>query len=168
MQISKSIATLAGDLLELPFLCELLIQSLQLLNQVSTSSDDGVFGCQGSIGLDAQFKGCEQRVRDFVGGEQNVWRLCEFGAEEIGESVIFLVEGEDCCVRNTCAIKPVRGEGQVAQRREGNLRVSGAQVTFFSPSPRRKSSNLVGTSLVTLSWSALWTERVVTGVPMKW
>jgi hypothetical protein len=68
----KSIATLTSDLLELPFLGELLIQSLQLLNQVSTSSDDGVLGSEGSIGLDTQFKGCEQRVRDFVGGEQDV------------------------------------------------------------------------------------------------
>ena len=99
---------MTGDLLEFPFLCELLIQSLQLLNQVSTSSDDGVFGCQGSIGLDAQFKGCEQRVRDFVGGEEDVGRLCEFGAEEVGEGVIFLVEGEDSCVGDTCVIWTVR------------------------------------------------------------
>jgi hypothetical protein len=72
MQILKSITTLTSDLLELPFLGELLIQSLQLLNQVSTSSDDGILGSEGSIGLDTQFKGCEQRVRDFVGGEENV------------------------------------------------------------------------------------------------
>lgn len=106
-------------------------------------------------------------MRDFVGGEQNVGRLCEFGAEEVGESVIFLVEGEDCCVGDTCVIKLVR-DGRWLEKREANLRVSGAQVTFFSPSPRRNSSNLVGTSLATLSWSDLWTERVVTGVPMKW
>ena len=69
---SKSITALTSDLLEFPFLGELLIQSLQLLNQVSTGSDDGIFGCEGSIGLDAQFKGSEQRVRDFVGGEEDV------------------------------------------------------------------------------------------------
>jgi hypothetical protein len=72
MQASKSITTLTSNLLEFPFLCKLLIQSLQLLNQVSTSSDDSILGCEGSISLNTQLKGCEQRVRDFVGGEQNV------------------------------------------------------------------------------------------------
>jgi hypothetical protein len=46
VQSLESIATLTSDLLELPFLGELLIQSLQLLDQVSTSSDDGVFGSE--------------------------------------------------------------------------------------------------------------------------
>ena len=78
------------------------------MNQVSTSSDDGILRSEGSIGLDAQLKGSEQRVRDFVGGEEDVGRLCEFGAEEVGEGVIFLVEGEDSCVGDTCVIWTVR------------------------------------------------------------
>jgi hypothetical protein len=112
---------LTSDLLELPFLGELLIQSLQLLNQVSTSSDDGVLGSEWSIGLDTQFKGCEQRVRDFVGGEQDVGWLCEFGTEEVGEGVVFLVEGEDCCVGDTCGIKALEREGG----REGKTKLTG-------------------------------------------
>lgn len=72
MQSLESIATLTSDFLEFPFFCELLIQSLQLLNQVSTGSDDSILGCEGSISLYTQFKGCEQRMRDFVGGEQDV------------------------------------------------------------------------------------------------
>ena len=112
----KSITALTSNLLELPFLGKLLIESLQLLNQVSTSSDDGILRSEGSIGLDAQLKGSEQRVRDFVGGEEDVGRLCEFGAEEVGEGVIFLVEGEDSCVGDTCVIWTVR---------EGRERVRG-------------------------------------------
>jgi hypothetical protein len=92
----NGVATLTSNLLELPLLGELLVKSLKLLDQITTGANDGVLGGELAISLDTQFKGCEQRVRDLVGGEENVGGSGEFGAEKVGQGVVFLVEGEDC------------------------------------------------------------------------
>lgn len=80
-------------------------------------------------------------MRHFVGGEEDVGHFEETVAKEVGEGVVFLLEEENACVRDAC-------RGRVSERMPLQgvsrkcLRVSGMIVTFFSPSPRRKDSNL--------------------------
>lgn len=81
-----------------------MIQLLQVLDNICASLHNGVLGCQFSIGLDAQFKGCEKRVRDFVGGEEDLGRLDEACAEEVAESVVFLVKSEDCGIGHAYSV----------------------------------------------------------------
>ncbi len=41
-------------------------------------------------------------MRDFVGGEEDVWGFEELRAEEVAEGVVFFVEGEDCGRGDAC------------------------------------------------------------------
>ena len=52
----NGIKALASDLLQLPLLGKFLIETLQLLNELTTGADDGVLGSDGTIGLNTQFE----------------------------------------------------------------------------------------------------------------
>lgn len=66
-------ASLSSNLLQLPLLCELLIQLLQILNAIGARLDDGILGAELSIGLNTQLDAGEERVRGLVCGEEDVW-----------------------------------------------------------------------------------------------
>lgn len=91
---SSHISTSTRNLFELPLLRELLIQALQLLHEVLASLHDRLLAADLAVGLHAQLEGREQRVRDLVGGVDDVRRLDELGAQQVGEGVVFFVEGE--------------------------------------------------------------------------
>jgi hypothetical protein len=103
---------LANNLLAQPLSREALLQQLQVLNNVSAALDDGILGCDCAVGRDAQLKGREERVRDFVCGEDNVVVLEQALREEVAERVVFLVEGEDGRVGDTwCTVRSVDAHG---------------------------------------------------------
>lgn len=95
-------ASLASNLLQLPFLRELLIQLLQILNNIGASLNNGIFGAQLAISLNAQLDVGEEGVRGLVGSEEDVGGLVEVVAEEIAESVVLLVQGEESSIWHTC------------------------------------------------------------------
>lgn len=93
---------LADNALAQPLGREALLQLLQVLNDVPATLDNGVLGRNGAVGGDAQLEGREQRVRDLVGGEDDVVVLEEALGDKVTERVVFAVEGEDGCVGDAC------------------------------------------------------------------
>lgn len=85
----------ARNLLQLPFLGELLIQLLQVLHNIGTGLDDGLLGRQTAVCLYSELEVGEQRMRYSVRGEDDLWRFDESAAEEIAECVVFFLEEED-------------------------------------------------------------------------
>lgn len=53
---SNGVTALASDLLQLPLLGELLVETLQLLNELTAGTDDSVLGGDGAVGLDTQLE----------------------------------------------------------------------------------------------------------------
>lgn len=94
--------TLGDNLLAEPLLLEAVVESLKILNNVPASADDGVFGGDGAIGLDAELEGSEERVGHLVRGEADVVVLEEALGEQVAERMILLVEGEDGGIRDAC------------------------------------------------------------------
>jgi hypothetical protein len=136
--------TLTDNLLAQPLGRKALLQQLEVLNNVPAALDDGILGCHCAVGRDAELKGCEERMWDFVRGEDNVVVLEEALREEVAERVVFLVEGEDGRVGNACcAVGSVNAHGGGACKR---LRVSSLYSTLDWPSSSRKSSNLFSKS----------------------
>lgn len=85
---------LADNLFAEPLGLEATIQDMQILNNVFAAPDNGLLRRNCAIGLDAKLEGCEERVGDFVGGEDNVIVLEETLGEEVAKCVVFLVERE--------------------------------------------------------------------------
>jgi hypothetical protein len=79
-------------------------------------------------------------MRTLVSGEQNMLVLEESSAKHVAKGVVFLVESEGGAVGGAC--RPFRRRRGRSDGVVEDVRVSAASVTFFSPSPRRKSSNL--------------------------
>lgn len=79
-------------------------------------------------------------LRTLVSGEHDLGILEELCAKHVGQSMVLLVEGEDGAVG--CAYENELGMIASGGRTWGRVRVSATSVHFFSPSPRRKSSNL--------------------------
>lgn len=88
------------NLLQLPFLSEFLIELLELSYKVLACLDDCVSRAQLPVCLHAHVEDGEQRVRDLVGGEDDVRGFDELRAEEIAERVVLLVESEHGRIRN--------------------------------------------------------------------
>jgi hypothetical protein len=103
---------LADNLLAEPLGCEALLQQLEVLNDVPAALDDGVLGCDGAVGRDAELEGRKERMRDLVCGEDNVVVLEEALRQQVAERVVFLVEGEDGRVRDAyCGLGSVIAHG---------------------------------------------------------
>lgn len=97
--------TLGHNPLAQPLSLKAFVQFGQILDNQFTSSHNSFLGCDGAIGLDAEFKGSEEWVRDFVRGEHDGGVLEETLREEVAEGVVFFVEGEDGGVRDAwCAL----------------------------------------------------------------
>ena len=79
-------------------------------------------------------------MRTLVSGENNMGILEELSANHVAKSVVLLIQGEDGGVRGPCIDQS--GAFLRCDHVVGDVRVSAASVHFFSPSPRRKSSNL--------------------------
>lgn len=94
--------TIGDDALGDPLGSEAVAQYVQFGDNVLAALGDGLLGCDGPIGSDAQFEASEQRMRDFVGGEVDVGVLVQALGEEVAERVVFLVEGEDSGVGDAC------------------------------------------------------------------
>jgi len=74
---------LADNLLAEPLGVEALLQLLEVADNVLTAPDDGILGSDGAVGGDAQLEGCEQRMGDLVGGEDDVVVLEEALREQV-------------------------------------------------------------------------------------
>lgn len=59
--------------------------------------------------MDAELKGSEERVGDFVGCEEDSRVLLETSGEQVAERVVLLVECEDGRVGNACLRSRVSG-----------------------------------------------------------
>jgi hypothetical protein len=77
---------------------------------------------------------------DLVCGEDDVVILEEALREEVAEGVVFLVEGEDGGIGNTCCVVGLVGVDMKSCA--SSLRVSSLYSTLDWPSSSRKSSNL--------------------------
>jgi hypothetical protein len=79
-------------------------------------------------------------LRTLVSGERDLGILEELCANHVAQSVVLLVQREDGAVRCACrgGLDMIAPDGIVWSR----VRVSATSVHFFSPSARRKSSNL--------------------------
>jgi hypothetical protein len=102
--IETSIRDVGSHLLELELLRELLVELLQFGDEFATGFDDGGFGCDVAVGVDAELESREERVRDLVGGEGDVLHAVELVAEHVCEGVVLLVECELSGVGDLCMI----------------------------------------------------------------
>lgn len=93
---------LADNALTEPLRREAIIQLLKVLHNVPAATDDGILGCDGTVSLDAELESRKERMRNFVGGKDDVLVLEEALGEQVTKRVVFLVEGEDRSVRNAC------------------------------------------------------------------
>jgi hypothetical protein len=100
----------ANDLSQLPLLGELAAKITEVFNEIFAGLNDGFFGRDFAVGLDAEFEGGEEWVRNLVGirvgcgeskvgaylvgGERDVWRLKKARTKHVAEGVVFFVEGE--------------------------------------------------------------------------
>lgn len=100
--IESTVRHVGSHLLEFEFLRELLVELLQLSDELTASLDDGGFGRDLTVGVDAKLKGRKERMRDLVGGEGDVIHAVQFVAEHVGEGVILFVESEQCGVGDLC------------------------------------------------------------------
>lgn len=91
----------SDHLAQLEFLGKLAAQLTEVLNEVLAGGNHNFLWCDLAVGLNAKLKGGNEWVRNFVTGEGDVWGGEEAGAKEVGESVVFLVEGEDGGVGGT-------------------------------------------------------------------
>jgi hypothetical protein len=94
--------SLADNALAQPFGLEAALKNLELIDGILAALDEGVLGGHGAVGGDAEVEGGEERVRDLVSGEGDLWVLEETLREHVGEGVVFLVEPEDESVRDLC------------------------------------------------------------------
>jgi hypothetical protein len=132
--------TLADNLLAEPLSREALLQQLEVLDNVPAALDDGILGCDGAVGRDAELEGRKERMRNLVCREDDVVVFEETLRQQVAERVVFLVEGEDGRVRDACCVVgSVHAHGGGLR---GGLRVSSLYSTLDWPSSRRKSSNL--------------------------
>jgi hypothetical protein len=86
---------LANNLLAEPLGGEALLQLLEILDDIAAALDDRILGRDRAVGRDTQLKGREERVGDFVGGENDVVVLEKALREKIAEGVVLFVERED-------------------------------------------------------------------------
>jgi hypothetical protein len=93
---------LTNNALTQPLGLKALIELGQVLDDKATRRHDGFFGCNGTVGLDAEFKGSEEGVGHFVRGEHDGGVLEEALREEVAERVVFFVEGEDGGIGDAC------------------------------------------------------------------
>jgi hypothetical protein len=75
---------------------------VQILDDILAAPDDGLLRCDCAVGLHAELEGSEERVRNFVGREDDVVVLEETLGEEVAECVILLVECEDGGIGYAC------------------------------------------------------------------
>lgn len=75
---------------------------MQLSDELAARLDDGGFGSDFAVCVNAELEGCEERVRDLVGSEGDVVHAVELVAHKVGEGVVFLVEGEESGVGDLC------------------------------------------------------------------
>lgn len=101
--IESAIRNVGSHLLEFEFLCEFLVKLLKLGDEFTTGLDDGGFGRDIAVGVDAELESRKERVRDLVGGESDVIHAVELVAEHVGEGVVFLVERKESGVGDLCA-----------------------------------------------------------------
>ena len=138
---SQSVHAHISHPLQFPLLSKFSAQAGEILDQILACLFQGLLGRDASICLHTKFEVGEEGVWDFVAGEGDSAGFEELCAEEVAESVVFFVEEEHGCVRNTWGQWSVRRD---AENRKGrwNARVSVSMRTHFSPGSRQKSSNL--------------------------
>lgn len=147
-------------LAQLVFLRKLSAQGLEVGDKSLACVEHCLLGCDLTLSLDTELEGGKERVgncaspvsacnvsgsrneglRTLVSGEHDLGILEELCAKHVGQSVVLLVEGEDGAVG--CAYESELGMIASDGRVWRCVRVSATSVHFFSPSPRRKSSNL--------------------------
>ena len=76
---------------------------MQVGDDVLAALDYRLLGGDAAVGGDAQLERRKERVRDLVGGEDDVVVLEQALREQVAERVVLLVEGEDGGVGDACA-----------------------------------------------------------------
>jgi hypothetical protein len=112
---SRSILGTAHHLSQLVLAGEVGPEDIEVVDQVTATGQNRLFGGDFAVGLDSEFEVGKERVRDLgqrgqhgctgtcvswcptysVGSEGDVAVLEQLVAEEVGKGVVFLVEGED-------------------------------------------------------------------------
>lgn len=100
--IKSAVRHVGSHLLQLELLGELLVEFLELGDELTAGLDQGRLGGDLAVGVDAELKGGEQRMRDLVGGEGDVLEAEELVAQHVGEGVVFFVEREQGGVSDLC------------------------------------------------------------------
>jgi hypothetical protein len=94
----------ADNLLQLPLIRERAVELGELQDQLLARIRHRLLRRDLAVGAHAQLEGSEQRVRHLVGGEDDVRRLDELGAQEVGEGVVLLGEGEHGRIFDACGV----------------------------------------------------------------
>jgi hypothetical protein len=149
LDVNSTGGHVGSHLLQLELLGELLVELLQLGDELAASLDDGGFGSDLAVGVNAELEGGEERVRDFVGGEGDVVHAEQLVAQHVGEGMVLFVEGEESGVGNLCQ-EMLSVCVQSSFRKRMYLRVIVSISILRSPSPRRNSSCLSGMSIAGL------------------
>lgn len=68
---------------------------MEVLHNLLAAPQDGFLGCKTPIGLHAELERREQRVGDFVCGEEDEGIFVEALRDQVAESVVLFVEGEE-------------------------------------------------------------------------
>ena len=111
---------------------------MQVLNDILAAPNNGFLGCNCAVGLNTELERGEQRVGNFISGEDDVVVLKEALGKKVAKCVVFLVECEDGGIGHACSMLLA----DAIQGQRAGLRVSSLYSTFCWPSSRRKSSNL--------------------------
>ena len=93
---------LARNLLQFPLFSEFSTQRIQIRDAILARLQYRILGTDTAVRRDAQVEGCEERVRHAVGGELDELVLVQALRDEVAEGVVFLVEGEDGRVGDSC------------------------------------------------------------------
>lgn len=92
--VESTVRHVGSHLLELELLRELLVKLLQLGDELTACLDDGGFGGDLAVGVNAELEGRKERMRDLVGGEGDMVHAVKLVTEHVGEGVVFFVERE--------------------------------------------------------------------------
>jgi hypothetical protein len=93
---------LGHNLLAQPLGRKAPIQRIQVPNNILAAPHNRILGRNGPVGGDAKLERGEERVRDLVGGKGDLGVLEEALREQVGERVVFFVEGEGRGVWDAC------------------------------------------------------------------
>ena len=149
LDVESAVGHVGGHLLQLELLGELLVELLEFGDEFAAGLDNGGFGSDFAVGVDAELEGGEERVRDLVGREGDVLHAEQLVTQHVGERVVLFVEGEESGIGDLC--QDVLAVCVYLYLFSVNSRVTVSISILRSPSARRNSSCLSGMSITGLT-----------------